>query len=295
MKRFSTYKVNASDLSDLMSYEHGNDPATDDDFKEMLRISDKSMVDITEKQKSTIHQIVKQISSYDNNSLSSTTKKSIYQHYAYSQYKAGKVSQSGDKPLTLDKGEIAEPDAVKLLSTLDGVEYSKNTEVFQNKFFKGIPDILIKNENSNIVGVKEIKIPIDLPSYLERVDGDCLKDDAWELRAYLDILGISEGEICYCLVNLPEKNRKKKLDENKERMELSGYNTDYIKKRLKQIERSMIYDYIPNELKVTRFTVTRKNYFTSQAHKRVKLLRQRLTQLHEKFTNPLTLVEIPEQ
>lgn len=294
-KKFNRYKVNASDVSDLMSYEQGYSPATEDDFQEFLKIAEKQMVDITERQVFRVNEIIRRGVQYDNHSLSSTGKKSIYQHYAYSQYKASKVSQLGEKPMSLDKGEIAEQDGIKLLSSLDGVEYTKNTELFSNPYFKGIPDILIRNENNKIIGIKDIKIPIDLPSFLERVDGDYLKDDAWEMRAYLDILKIPEGEICYCLVDLPESSRKKRLLEHKTRMEINGNDPVYIKKRLKQIERSMVYDYIPQELRIRRFSVTRKGYFTVNMHKRVKILRERLAQLHDKFINPLTLVEIPEQ
>lgn len=294
-KKFNRYKVNASDVPDLMSNEQGNKPATSEDFQNFLKIAEKQMVDITEKQKNTIHEIITQAVTYDNYSLSATIKKSIYQHYAYSQYKAGKVSGLGEKPLSLDKGEVAEPEAIKLLSSLDGVEYTKNEELFKSPFFKGIPDVIVRDDKQKIIGIKDIKIPIDLPSFLERVDGDYLKDDAWEMRAYLDILGLQEGEICYCLVDLPESNRKKRLEEHKIRMELKGYSPNHIKKMLKQIEHSMVYDYIPQELRVRRFPVMRKGYFTNQMRKRVKVLRDRLAKLHDKFINPLTLVEIPEE
>lgn len=293
MKKFNRYKVNCSELPDLMSKEQGNNPPTENDLSEFLKIIQKDMVDITERQKSLLLDVVSKTVNFDNNSLSATTKKSLYTHYAYSQYKVGKISLSGEKPLQFDKGEVAEPDAIKLLSKLDNKEYSKNTILYSNNFFKGIPDIVV-TENNKIVGVKDIKVPIDFPSFLERVDGDCLRDDSWEMRAYLDILDLRYGEICYCLVNMPDQYKDKRLSEHRDRMILQCYTPEHIKRRLKQIEKSMLYDYIPDELKVRRFMVERKGYFTKQAHSRVRLLRQKLLQLHNKFTNPVILSEITE-
>lgn len=287
-KKYYRYKVNASDISDLMSAEQGNNPVTEKNFEEFLKVIQKNMVDITERQKSLICEVVYKTANYDPGSVSSTFKKSLYEYYAYSRFGAGKVSLTGDKPIQFDKGEVAEPDAVQLLSKIDGVEYKKNDVLYSNKYFKGIPDILIK-EGEKIVGVKDVKVPLDLPSFLERVDGDYLKDDAWEMRGYLDILGLPEGEICYCLVNLPIAYRKRRLEEHRIRMELLGYEQGRIKKRLKQIERSMVYDYIPEELRVCRFKVERKNYFTKQMHNRVSLIREKLQLLHEKFENNLIL------
>jgi len=288
-KKFYRYKVNASDISDLMSAEQGNNPVTEKDFDSFLKIIQKDMVDITPSQKKLICEVIYKSVSYDSGSISGTFKKSLYEYYAFSQFHAGKISLTGEKPIQFDKGEIAEPEAIKLLSKIDGVDYKKNETLYSNKFFKGIPDILIM-EDGEVVGIKDVKVPLDLPAFLERVDGDYLKDDAWEMRGYLDILGLKEGEICYCLVDLPETYRKKRLEEHRMRMELLGYEPARIRRRVKQIKRSMMYDYIPEELRVKRFKVERKGWFTGQMHKRVKLIREKLQLLHEKFENHLILL-----
>lgn len=287
-KKYYRYKVNASEIADLMSAEQGNRPVTEKDFNTFLRVIQKDLVDITPLQKNLISEVVFKTANYDSASVSGTFRKSLYEYYAFSRFGAGKVSLTGEKPIQFDKGEVAEPNAIDLLSKIDGVKYEKNNQLYSNKFFKGIPDVLIK-EGEKIIGIKDIKIPLDLPSFLERVDGDYLKDDAWEMRCYLDILNLKEGEICYCLVDLPESYRKRRLEEHKIRMELLGYEPASIRKRLKQIERSMIYDYVPENLRVRRFTVERKNYFTKQMHQKVKVVRERLQTLHDKFEIPIIL------
>lgn len=209
-------------------------------------------------------------------------RKNIYKHYAYARFGASKVSKGGKTPIQLEKGEVAEPDAIRFLSKIDKVEYQKNEKLFQNAFFKGIPDIILY-EKEKIVGVKDIKVPTDLISFLERFDGDELIDDRWQMLAYLDILDLKTGEICYVLVDMPEEVRKARIKEAEDRYIAFGYTQDHIKKLLKNLERSMVYDYIPEEKRVVRFEITRQGYFTNQMHKRVKNVRERIKNLHEKF------------
>lgn len=291
MKNFNCYKVNPSQLPELMGNERGFKPMTEDSWKEFLRIIDKGRHFITDNQIDELRDYVFRAIDSENPPLSSLSKKNIYQHYAYARFGASKVSKGGKTPVQLDKGEVAEPDAIKLLSKIDGVEYHKNEKSFQNSFFKGVPDILLY-EKEKIVGLKEVKVPVDLISFFERFDGDQLQDDRWQVLAYLDIFDLKSGELCYVLVDMPENVRKAKIKEAEERYIAFGYTPDHIKKLLKNIERSMVYDYIPEEKRVVRFQVTRQGYFTTLMHKRVKNVRQRMKKLHEKFENSgLTLSE----
>lgn len=293
-KKFDRYKVNCSDVADLMSREHGIYPPTEKQLDEFLRILQKDMVDITIPMKEKLQKFVLKTVNYSNHLTSLTFKKVMYEHYAYSQYGASRVSKTSKVPMQLEKGEVAEPNAIGLLSKIDGIEYIKNEKLLSNKFFKGIPDIIL-SENDKILGVKDVKTSFDLPSFLERVDGDSVTDDRWEMLAYLDILDLKEGEIVYCLVDMPEKMKELRLREHEERMISIGISKDHIKRRLKQIENSMVYDYVPDELRVKRFTVERKRHFTKQMHDRVKRVRQELYRLDLKFHQKnIILSEIEE-
>ena len=288
-KRFSRYQVNASQLHELISREQGSNPPTEKDLEEFLRILEKDSIDITEPQKNKLQQFVTKTLAYDNYSLSGTIRKAIYRHYSYIRYGIGKVSLGNITPMQLEKGEVAEPAAIKLLSQVDGIEYDKNEQMFHNTFFKGVPDIILK-EDDKIIGVKDVKVSFDLPSFLERVDGDSIKDDRWEMVAYMDILNLKEGELCYCLVNMPDRMKEQKLKEYRERLVLLGITTDHIRRKLKQVEKSMVYDFLPPEKRVRRFMVTRKSYFIRQARDRVKLVREALGKLHDKFENSVDLL-----
>jgi hypothetical protein len=290
MQKFNRYKVSATELPDLMSNEKGFRPMTENDWAEFLKIVEKGKQYISKNQINQLRDYVFMAIDSENPPLSALSKKHIYQHYAYARFGASKVSKGGKTPIQLDKGEVAEPDAIKWLSKIDGVEYHKNEKLFQNSFFKGIPDIVLY-ENEKIVGVKEIKVPVDLITFFERFDGNELIDDRWQMLAYLDILGLKSGEICYILVDMPENVRKARIRDAEEKYISFGYTPDHIKKLIKNIERSMTYNYIPDDKRIVRFEVSRKGYFTTQMHKRVKLVRERMANLHEKFENGLFLAE----
>lgn len=294
MKKFNRYKVNASEVADLMGREKGYTQVTDADWHEFKKILDKSPQYITSTQINRLKDHVLSVIDDENPPLSATTKKNIYKHYCYARFRASRVSNGGKRPIQLDKGEVAEPDAIKLLSKIDGIHYQKNEKLFQNKFFKGIPDILVY-EGEKIIGVKEIKVPIDLLSFLERLDSNELAEDRWELLAYLDILGLKTGELCYILVDMPERVKNSKIKEAKERYLAYGYTDDHIKRLLNDLERSMVYSYIPDDKRIVRFEVSRQGYFTLQMHRRVKQVRERMTEFHDKFENYLNLGEITDQ
>ena len=288
MKNFSRYKVNASEVSDLMSNEKGYTEVTDKDWDEFRRILDKSPQYLTAIQIANLKEHILSVVQDENPPLSAVAKSNIYKHYCYARYGAARVSKGGTTAIQLEKREVAEPDAIKLLSKIDGVEYQKNEKRFENKFFKGVPDILLY-EGEKIVGLKEIKVPIDLISFFERLDGGELAKDRWEILAYLDILGLKSGELCYLLVDMPESVKKAKLDEAKARYLSYGYTNQHIKRLLKGMEVSMTYDYIPEKARVVRFEINRKGYFTSQMHKRVKQVRERMAYFHQKVENLLIL------
>jgi hypothetical protein len=291
MKNLKRYKVNATHLPDLMGSEKSFRTMTDNDWEDFLRIVNKGKQYVTQNQIREIQDYAFRVIDSETPPLSAISKRAIYQHYCYARFGASKVSKGGKTPVSLDKGEVAEPDAIKLLSKIDGIEYQKNEKLFSNAFFKGIPDIILY-DGDKIVGTKSIKVPIDLISFLERFDGDHLPDDRWEVLAYLDILGIKSGEICYVLVDMPENVRNARIKEAEAKYISFGYTPDHIKKLLKGIERSMVYDYIPEDKRIVRFEINRQGYFTNMMHKRVKVARDRIIKLHDKFENSgLTLPE----
>lgn len=291
--KYNRYKVNASEVVELMSREQGASQPTPDDLAAFLKILDKKEVDITDNQIDTLQKFVLKTTTYDNYSLSVSARKAIYKHYAYSEYGMSKVSNGGATSIQLEKGSLGEPTAVDLLNRMDNANYEKNEKLYSNKYFKGKPDIVIM-EAGKVVGIKEIKIPIDLPSFLEVFDTDAYRDDRWEVLAYLDIFDLKEAELCYCLINMPESIKQLRLKENEERLLRMGVDEAQVSKRLKQIEASMNYDCIPDDKRIVRFKITRKAYFTTQMHKRVKVLRQRMAKLHDNFQKSLILDEKAE-
>lgn len=286
----SKLKINCASISPLISRPKGNNPPTEKEWKEFFQYVSREYCDITERQKFITREIVSKAIDYDPEKLSDTVRAELCKIYSYEVYGKSALNAGGTKPFTLDKGNLAEPDAIKLLSRLDGVEYVKNQRLISNRWFKGIPDILIGKYKKYVTAVKEIKTSYDLPAFLSLLNKPCESDNIWQMTGYLDILQLDEGEICHCLVNMPEsmiKDEEKRVADRCQKLNLEEAE---VEKRLFQLKASMVYDEIPEELRVVRFTVTKDKVRIRMAHDRVKLARVWLKELHESFQKSINLV-----
>ena len=101
-KKYSRYKVDASELGSLMSREQGNNPASEKDLIDFIHIINKDFIDITTRQKQTVLEIISKTVNYDPESLTMTIKKSMYEQYAFGQFGINKVSATNTKPFQLE-------------------------------------------------------------------------------------------------------------------------------------------------------------------------------------------------
>ena len=127
-KKYSRYKVNASEVVELMSREQGVSKPSDEDLQEFFKILEKKEVDITDSQIDKLQKYVLRTTSYDSYPLSKTARKAIYKHYAYAEYGMSKVSNGGTTAIQLEKGSMGEPAAIELLNKLDNANYTKNIQ-----------------------------------------------------------------------------------------------------------------------------------------------------------------------
>lgn len=279
----SKLKINCASISPLISRPKGNNPPTDNEWKEFFQYVSREYQAISERQKYITREIVTKAINYSPERLSDTVRTELCKIYSYEVYGKSALNAGGTKPFTLDKGNLAEPDAIKLLSRLDGVEYTKNERLISNRWFKGIPDIMIGKYKKYVTGVKEIKTSYDLPAFLSLLNKPCDSDNIWQMTGYLDILQLEEGEICHCLVNMPESMIEAERKRVEERCQSLNIEEAEIEKRLFQLKASMTYDEIPESMRIIRFTVTKDKVRVRMAHDRVKVARSWLKELHEAF------------
>lgn len=98
----------------------------------------------------------------------------------------------------LDKGVQAEEKSITLYSHTSNFLIVKNREYFENDYIKGTPD--------NAVGkIRDIKSSWDFstfPFYNSELPN---KDYEWQVMGYMELTGLEEAEVIYCLVDTPAK------------------------------------------------------------------------------------------
>lgn len=284
----SRLRINCSSIASLVANPKGNTPVTENELKEFVRIVNKEIHTITQPQLLKLYDIIKKKVYYDEDKLSDTVKAEVAKIYALEVYNCGSISNGGNW-MPMEKGVTAEEDAIKLLSEIDGQTYKKNERLIKNAWFKGIPDIIVK-EDGQLKKVIDIKIPIDLPAFFQLINEGPDPHHVWQMRGYLNITGCEVGEIVHCLVNMPPAMFNAEKEKVIDRAIAAGVPQDEIIRRIDILTASMHYDHIPLSQKVFRNTIYNDQTLIKMAKARVKLVRRWLTDLDNSFKKPLTLI-----
>ena len=197
MVNIAKLKINCTSIAALISSSQGNNPPTEKQWKDFFNTVNKPVEKLTSKQMYDIKNIVMKQVDYSPDDLSETVIKEMCEIYSQEMYGKSTLSGGGLKPHALDKGKLAEDSAIEFLSKIDGTQYKKNERVVSNSYFKGKPGILITvgDRIKDIVGIKEIKIPYDYPSFLRLYNDPLSKQNSWQMQGYMDILKLEESEL----------------------------------------------------------------------------------------------------
>jgi hypothetical protein len=293
MIKTSRLKVNCTSLGNLTTSAQGSNPPTEKQWRDFFNHVNKPVEKLTSPQMFAIREIVNKQIDYNPEQLSQTVINEMCEIYALEKYGKRTISGGGTKPHSLDKGRIGEYAAIDLLSKIDNYSYKKNERFISNAYFKGKPDILISIGDTlkDIVGVKEIKVPYDYPSFLKLYNDPIDKDNSWQMQGYMDILKLDESELVHCLVSMPETMLNSRMEELCARLKIIGICDDEITQRCDFLKNDMVYDNIPDEEKIIRYTVYRNQQRAKEARGRVKLARKWITQLHEKIEKSVALAK----
>ena len=279
------FKINCSQISSLMGVARGNTPPTAKEITKLYGTLGKDYGELTEAQKFTAKEIMHKQIFYDPKRPSGKILSEIILIYAYEMYGKYKISKGNSSPLQTEKGVMAEPSAIELLSKIDGVEYVKNTELFENSWFKGIPDVLIKDEKGKVVKIIEIKISYDLPSFmLNKLKKEEKSHNVFELMGYMDLTKCKEGEVVHILVDMPEKMANIEEKRLKERYEALEIEPDEINEKIFRVLNNMQYSEIPDDFKIFRRKYTINRYSMKSVKQRVTLSRKWVKEIHDIFS-----------
>ena len=180
----------------------------------------------------------------------------------------------------IEKGLLAEEDSIDLYTLVKDKLFIKNEELIQNDFFVGTPDLFEGETIKTASIIIDLKTSWDIFTFFQSMHKSVDKKYFWQLQAYMDLTGATEGRLVYCLVNTPYKlveDEKKKLT-----WTMAVIDTDEDKAYIeacKRIDKNTNYDDIPIEEKYIEFIIKRDQEAIDKAHERVKICRNFLNAL----------------
>lgn len=165
--------------------------------------------------------------------LSETAKSYIEELYLRYKYSYKEIVMTDE----MFKGIYFEQEALELIDEYFGnkIFRKKNTEMFENEFLKGIPDIKL------IDCIEDVKNSFTPKTFLY---AGLDKAYYWQGQSYMALTGVKKYRLIYVLINNTERiilNEKMKLYY---KFDCMDENTDYIKYS-QQIEQNHNYDRIP--------------------------------------------------
>lgn len=278
------FVVNASQISSLMGQSKGNLKATQTQIKKLFETLGRDYQELSEPMKHTAREIMFKEIHYDPKRPSNKILSELILIYAYEMYGKGKVSAGNDSPDQLEKGNMAENAAIQFLSQMDGIIYEKNEKMFTNNWFKGIPDVLVTDDEGKTVKIIEVKVSLDLPSFIMAMRKAESGHNIWETMGYMELTGCKNAEIVHILVDMPQKIFNLKEEKLKERYTWLEIDPEVANDRIKSALNNMVYGDIPDEYKIFRRKVTYNKLSMKEAKKRATLSRKWLQEIDDLFT-----------
>jgi hypothetical protein len=199
--------------------------------------------------------------------------------YAYEKYHKWNPSRDIGSRAT-EKGKEVEPEALALVSILDGLELVKNEDRIENEWFSGLPDAIEVNDAGEVI-IHDVKCPENIETYFAVIGKELIWQYYWQMQGYMDLTGAKIAKIHYCLINTPIHQLKDSAAALLRRMNvISEYSPEYIEAE-KQLINNLTYDDIPLQEKKWTIIVERNDEDILNARKRVEMCREHLVEFEK--------------
>lgn len=181
----------------------------------------------------------------------------------------------------MEKGKLAEEDAITLYSRVEKRLYFKNQQQLENDWFTGHPDL---GDTEDIMQAKEcddIKCSWELdtftPKLLEEVD----KAYVAQLNCYFSLSGAQGGAIVYCLVDCPESVLNGELYKLSRSMDIIDETPEY-KEAASELIKNLTFSDIDYRERVIKKWVYRDDELIEKMKAKVPVFRQWLADFDQK-------------
>lgn len=179
----------------------------------------------------------------------------------------------------MDKGKSVEGDSIEIFGRVEGIQFTKNDEKFENEWFTGHPDIIHENSVYDIKSSWELDTFI--PKLLETID----RGYEAQLNCYYDLTGAQGGAIVYCLADCPPEvllGEKRKL--LYQMNVISEESPEYIRESI-NLENRLTFPDIDLRERVIKLEVPRNEELIQKMKDKVPIFRNWLSEFEKKHMN----------
>lgn len=170
---------------------------------------------------------------------------------------------------TLYKGNECESDAIDMISSYFNWGFVlKNEKHFDSDYITGTPDIILPEL------IVDIKCPIDHEA-MPYFENDPDKDYFYQGQGYMNLTGIHDYKLVYCLMNAPEKLIDSKIRQMKYFSDADVIDEFFMSENMK-------YDDLPMKLRIKSFDFNYDDSIAIEIIEKVKYCREYIKELIKK-------------
>lgn len=202
--------------------------------------------------------------------------------YAWETERMVSLNKEALETMPMLKGKKGEREAGLLLSVVDGEMYLSNKERICNDYLSGEIDFYLGEHIYAAKNITDIKISFDYPIYLKKLHTGLESGQMEQLQGYGDISTAQELYVANCLVSFtPEMVEDMKWKIMKKTGVVTEESPEF-KELWQTLERSMFYDHINPNLRVSKIKIEPFTEFERiRLYDRVKYCRDFLYKFHE--------------
>jgi hypothetical protein len=286
---WNKWKARCSSISKIMANSKGNEPLTPKQEEEVEKLRGKlESGKITDLQKLELVRLLQKEEDSKTFVISDTAASYLLEAYAWETQRMVSITKELDVE-AFERGRKTEPESIKLLCSVDKVDYYKNETRFENDFLTGIPDLITIDKNYLGHGdyseycsrIRELKSTRDYPTFLYKIHKGLDPGNKEQTQGYGDILDCKDLAVVFTLPNMPEEIRLKYKYKLADRLGEATTESPRFLKTWAEIEHSMVFDSIPDHKRTFKVPVEPFARSEQQAvYERVKHAREWLNNFH---------------
>ena len=145
----------------------------------------------------------------------------------------------------MKKGNACEEDSITLLSVVEKIYLTKNTQKLSNEFVKGETDIFVGKEITKATETYDTKTCWSLNTYIKNKHSDLKNEYFWQGVGYMWLTGAKKHTVAFCLVNSQVTDiddEKRRLMYQPDMQDKDGNQSEKCIEYCQQIERNHIFD-----------------------------------------------------